>query len=178
MSETVKKPKKINNGIKLLGLVILLYLIISIFNLETTKEAFINFAIMFAKIIPILFFTLLIMILINLFFTVKLIEKYLGQSSGIRGWLYATMAGIIVSGPPYILYPLLGDFKNKGMSNNLLAVFLYNRNVKITFMPVMAYYFGIKYTIIISLYIIIFSIFNGKIIDVFVKEETNKNKIQ
>jgi uncharacterized membrane protein YraQ (UPF0718 family) len=99
-----------------------------------------------------------------------MIIKYLGQEAGLKGWLLAIIGGILVSGPPYILFPLLKDLKKKGMSNALLAVFLYNRNVKIPFFPVMIYYFGLTYTVIISFYIIIFSIFNGLLINFFLKE--------
>ncbi|MBW2540150.1 MAG: hypothetical protein JRE27_11165 [Deltaproteobacteria bacterium] len=77
---------------------------------------------------------------------------------------------MLVSGPPYVLYPLLGELKKRGMTNSLLAVFLYNRNVKIPFIPAMIYYFGLKFTIILSVYIIIFSIMNGKIMEALTKE--------
>ena len=35
------------------------------------------------------------------------------------------------------------------------------------FMPAMVYYFGIKYTVVLSVYIILFSVLNGKIIEYF-----------
>ncbi|MCD4693857.1 hypothetical protein K8R62_00675, partial [bacterium] len=69
--------------------------------------------------------------------------------------------GVLISGPPYVLFPLLGDLKKKGMSNSLIAVLLYNRNVKITFIPVMIYYFGLEFTVIISILIILFSVPNA-----------------
>ncbi|MFH1428104.1 MAG: permease [Patescibacteria group bacterium] len=125
---------------------------------------------MFIKIVPILLVVFIIMILVNIYFTKERIGKYLGEKSGIRGWVYAIISGILVSGPPYVLFPLLGEFKKQGMKNSLLAVFLYNRNVKIPFLPVMIYYFGLGFTLILSLYIIIFSILNGKIIKLLIKD--------
>ena len=163
---------KINGGIKFLIIVLILYLVISLFNFSMAKNAFLNFLTMFIKIIPILCIVFIIMILVNLFFTKQRVAKHLGKDSGIIGWLYAIISGILVSGPPYILFPLLGDLKKGGMKNSLVAVFLYNRNVKIPFLPVMVYYFGLNFTIILSLYIVIFSILNGKIIGRLVKDKS------
>lgn len=164
------KEKRISGRIKFLIAVLLLYLIIALFNFSVAKDAFVNFLLMFIKILPILGIVFVIMIGVNLYFTKERIGKYLGEQSGLKGWLYATISGILVSGPPYVLYPLLSDLKKHGMKNSLLAVFLYNRNVKIPFLPVMVYYFGLNFTVILSLYIIIFSILNGKIIDLLVRE--------
>jgi len=58
-------------------------------------------------------------------------------------------------------YPLLADLKEKGMKNSLIATFLYNRAIKIPLIPITIYYFGIKLTIILTIYMIIFSIING-----------------
>ena len=71
-----------------------------------------------------------------------------------------------------MLYPLFGDLQKKGMRNALVAVILYNRNVKIPFIPVMIYYFGYSFTIIISLFIIFFSIFNGMIVELLVNSQS------
>lgn len=116
---------------------------------------------MFVNIIPILFLVFFTMLGINYYFKADKINKYLGSSSGILGWFYAVIVGVLISGPPYVLFPLLGDLKKKGMSNSLIAVLLYNRNVKITFIPVMIYYFGLEFTVIISILIILFSVPNA-----------------
>ena len=126
---------------------------------------------MFLKILPILGVVFMVMIAVNLYFTPKRTQKYLGKESGATGWIYAIVAGIFISGPPYVLYPLLGEMKKRGMRNSLLAVLLYNRNVKIPFIPAMIYYFGLKFTVFISLYIIIFSVLNGKLIEALAGEK-------
>jgi uncharacterized membrane protein YraQ (UPF0718 family) len=161
---------KISGGIKFLIIVLIFYLIVALFNFSITKNAFLNFLTMFIKIIPILGIVFIIMILVNLFFTKRKIAKHLGKDSGVKGWIYAIVSGILVSGPPYILFPLLGELRRGGMKSSLAAVFLYNRNVKIPFLPVMVYYFGLSFTIILSLYIIIFSVLNGKIIGRLTKD--------
>jgi uncharacterized membrane protein YraQ (UPF0718 family) len=169
----MKKNNQLKKGTKFLLLVISLYFILGWFDFDLIKNGFLYTFNIFLKIIPILFLLVFINFLINKYFDSKLIVKYLGKESGLKGWILAIISGILVSGPPYILFPLLKDLKKKGMSNALLAVFLYNRNVKIPFLPVMIYYFGFTYTIIVSFYIIIFSIFNGLLINFFLKEKRN-----
>jgi len=163
--------KNINGRIKFLLTILLIYIFVGVFDFSIIQMAITNFSFMFIKIVPILLVVFMVMILVNIYFTKEKIRKYLGEKSGIRGWVYAVVSGILVSGPPYVLFPLLGELKRGGMKNSLLAVFLYNRNVKIPFLPVMIYYFGFGFTIILSLYIVIFSILNGKIVGVLTKDK-------
>lgn len=164
------KSKKLNGGMKLFLFVLALYFIVGIFNLQLAKEAAFNFFYMLIKIIPILFIVFIVMIGVDIYFTKDRTKNFVGDESGIKGWIYAIISGILISGPPYILYPLLGNLKKRGMKNSLLAALLYNRNIKIPFIPVMIYYFGIKFTIVISVYIIIFSIFNGILVSIIVEK--------
>jgi len=169
------KPKKKNSGgIKFFLIALIVYGISFLFNAEITKTAFANFLQMIWKIIPILMVVFFFMVLINLYFTEERIKKYFGRQSGVKSWIYAIISGILISGPPYILYPLLGELKKHGMKNSLLAVFLYNRNVKIPFIPVMIYYFGLGFTVIMSFYIIAFSILNGVLVEKIAKPPRNK----
>lgn len=126
---------------------------------------------MILKILPILAAVFVIIYLINRFLDPRRLQRHVGEGSGIKGWLYATVAGILISGPPYVLYPLLGDLKQKGMKNSLLAVLLYNRNVKIPFLPAMIYYFGLAFTVIISLYIVLFSFLNGLLVGILTRRK-------
>ena len=43
-------------------------------------------------------------------------------------------------------------------------MFLYNRTVKITFLPAMTFYFRFRYTAILSLFILVAGILNGIIV--------------
>jgi uncharacterized membrane protein YraQ (UPF0718 family) len=146
---------------------------LGLFDFNLVKNGFYYTIDIFLKISPILLLLIFINFLINRYFNSKTIIKYLGQEAGLKGWLLSIIGGILISGPPYILFPLLKDLKKKGMSNALLAVFLYNRNVKIPFLPVMIDYFGLTYTVIVSFYIILFSILNGLLINFFLKKKTN-----
>lgn len=168
-----KPKKKISGGMRFFLIVLIIYFISFLLNFEVTGTAFVNFLQMIWKIIPILMVVFFAMFLVNLYFTEKRTKKYFGRQSGIKGWIYAIISGILISGPPYVLYPFLGELKKHGMKDSLLAVFLYNRNVKIPFIPVMIYYFGLAFTIIISFCIIVFSILNGILVEKFVGQPKN-----
>ena len=169
-----KNNKKIPLPFIFLLLICILYFILSFFNINLVINALINTGKMTLKIIPILIFVFIFSIFINLYLKNDTIKKHLGENSGIKGLLYAIIGGILISGPPYILYPMLNKLKKSGVKNSLIAIFLYNRNIKIPYIPVMIFYFGLSYTIIISIYILIFSILNGFLINLFIKE-TNEN---
>jgi uncharacterized membrane protein YraQ (UPF0718 family) len=72
--------------------------------------------------------------------------------------------GIASSGPIYMWYPLLSDLKEKGMRDSLIAAFLYNRAIKIPLLPMMVHYFGWDFTFALSIYMVLFSVVNGVIV--------------
>ncbi len=151
--------------------VLLLYIILLFTNFNLAEQTFLNFLSMVEKIIPLLFLVFAVMVVVNLFFTKEITTRYLGEKSGLLSWLYAIVAGILISGPPYVLYPMLGELKNNGMKNSLIAVMLFNRNVKIPFIPALIYYFSLKYALVFSAYIILFSILNGLLVGFFTKND-------
>jgi len=156
---------KIDSGLKFLILVALLYLIFAIFNFELCVQAFNNFLEIFKKVIPIILTVFILIFFSNLLINPKKISKYLGHGSGISGFILSIIFGILSAGPIYMWYPLLADFKEKGMRDSLIATFLYNRAIKIPLIPIMIYYFGLKLVIILSLYMIIFSVINGILVE-------------
>lgn len=166
--------KKTNGGLKFFLIVCLLYLFMALFKWPVFSQAIFIFFNMVVRIVPLLFFVFVFSVFVNFYFNKNRVQKFFGKDSGIRAYFYAIISGILISGPPYVLYPILGEFKKKGMRNSLLAIFLYNRNVKIPFLPVLIFYFGFKYSIFLSLYIIIFSIFNGLLVNFFIDEDKIK----
>lgn len=159
-----ESKKKLPGSLVFLLFILCIYLITFFFNSILVFEALVNTAKLFFKLIPVLLLVFTMQMLSNKYLRGKTVKKHLSHEAGPRGWFYAIISGILVSGPPYILFPMLADLKKKGMNNALLAVFLYNRNVKLPFLPVMIYYFGLSFAIVLSVYIIIFSILNGLIV--------------
>jgi hypothetical protein len=51
------------------------------------------------------------------------------------------------------------------MRTSLVAAFLYNRAIKIPLLPLMIYYFGVIYVVVLLIFMIIASIVEGKIIE-------------
>jgi uncharacterized membrane protein YraQ (UPF0718 family) len=160
-----KKVSQNNNSLRFFFVVILIYIILAFFNFELFHEALNRFLDIVKKILPLLAVVFFAMFLTGKFLTEDFVKKHLGNESGVKAYFYTIVAGILISGPPYALFPLLKGLQEKGMSDRLIAVLLYNRNIKIQFIPALIYYFGLAFTIIISFYIIIFSILSGVLIE-------------
>lgn len=117
------------------------------------------------KILPILVLVFALIFIVNLLLTPKKTLKYLGKQSGIKGWLIAVASGILSTGPIYLWYPLLADLKESGMRSAYIAAFLYARAVKIPLLPLMIFYFGWGFTVLLNIYLIIFSFIEGFIVE-------------
>ena len=115
----------------------------------------------FLKIFPVLIFVFFLVFLVNKFVDAKEAKKHLGEGSGLKAWVIVVVGGIISSGPIYMWYPLLADLKEKGMKDSLIATFLYSRAIKIPFLPLMIFYFGLHFTLIFNILILFFSLLNG-----------------
>lgn len=163
-----KAPGKIakkNYSLYFLGSVILLYFILYLFRAEEIKNSLKASANLFIKIIPVLVLVILFMGIINSIVNPKVISKYVGRGSKSRGWLLAISLGIVSHGPIYVWYPLLKELRNRGMRSGLIAVFLFNRAIKIPLLPLMVHYFGLKFVIVLLIYMILASLVEGKAIE-------------
>ncbi len=162
--------EKIGSQWIFLILVVFLYLILCFFNLSLVKESLVGFTDLFLKIIPAFVVVFFLMFVFSLFFDSKKTSELIGRQAGIKGWLIAIIGGIISMGPIYMWYPLLADLREKGMRNAFIVVFLYNRAVKIPLLPMMIYYFGLPFVVILTFYMILFSIINGILVGKIVKQ--------
>lgn len=162
--------RTISGRTKFLLCVLAAYGITALIDPEVTGNALLYFREMLSKVVPVLALVFAILLLTNLFLNPDRIKRHLGKDSGLRGWFYAIIGGIVISGPPYLLYPMLGEMKKHGARNGLIGAMLYNRNVKIYFIPAIIYYFGIRYAAVLSVYIILFSLLNGKLLEMLVRE--------
>ncbi len=140
-------------------------LFLYLFTLFLNKNLFLN-SILYAKnvaieVIPILIIVFVLTFLANIWLTNKKANKLLIRKSGPIQYLAAIVLGILSSGPIYMWYPLLSELKEKGLKNSLIAIFLYNRAVKIPLMPMIIYYFGLPFLLVTTCFMIIFSLING-----------------
>ena len=165
MKNKVKKKRR-GNRFHFLSGVIVLYIILFFLNPQNTYDSFKASVDIFIKLIPVFVLVVFFMGLLNFFLKPKIVAKYLGKGSGIKGWFLAISTGILSHGPIYVWYPLLKDLHKQGMRTGLVAVFLYNRAIKIPLLPVMIFYFGIEFTIIFLIWMVIASVIEGKIIEI------------
>ncbi|MBU4216619.1 hypothetical protein L6270_00520 [Candidatus Parcubacteria bacterium] len=155
--------KKIPNGQKFLLGVVLVYFVVGYFRQEITKKAFEESWTALQGVLPFLVLVFIIIFLVNLFVKPEMIKKHLGADVGWRKWLYVVIGSVIIVGPPYVLFPIFGELKKNGMKNSLIVAFFSNRNVQPVFIPVMIHYFGLAFTVVVSIYVLIFSLVNGYI---------------
>ena len=120
------------------------------------------------KIVPVLVLVFVFLVIVNWFITPKMLLKYLGKEAGMKGWLIAIGTGIISSGPIYMWYPLLQDLQKRGVRNGFIATFLYNRAIKPALLPLMIYYFGIIYTLVLTVVMAAVSVFQGVVVEKFI----------
>ncbi len=122
-------------------------------------------------IIPTLILVFLLLAVFNYFAEPQKITEYFGKQAGFGAWIIAIIFGIISAGPIYMWYPLLSDLQEKGVRNGLLAIFLYNRAIKIPLIPVMILYFNWIFILILFILMIIASIIQGLILDRIVRSK-------
>ncbi len=161
----MKRTEKSMAGWYFLIAVIVLYAI-SFFISSKITMAGLKYAVnIFEKVIPIFVLIYILLVLINYYVKPQSLAKHLGEGSGLKGWTLAVVAGILSSGPIYMWYPLLNELQKHGVRNGLIAVFLYNRAVKPALLPLIIYYFGLKFTIVLTIVMIGISILQGMMID-------------
>ncbi len=152
-------------GVKFLFIIISLYGILLMFFPFKAEIALKETGMLLLKISPILLIVIFISAVINRFINPKELSRHLSKESGLKAWIVALSAGILSHGPMYAWYPLIEELKKKGLRDSLIGMFFYARAVKIPLLPIMIGYFGLKYTIILNLYIILGSILQGLIIE-------------
>jgi len=156
--------EKVGVGGAFLFLAVMGYGILGIFDFVLLRDVVTVLIRLTVRIAPILLVVFVVMLLTNLFFDNKIVFRFLGKGSGFRGWTVAIVGGIVSSGPIYMWYPLLSDLKEKGMRDCLIATFLYTRAIKIPLLPMMVHYFGWDFTLALSIYMVLFSVVNGVIV--------------
>ena len=102
-----KRKKEIYPGVYFLGAISFLYFLLFLFKPGNIIEAIKASTDMFIHILPAFVLIVLLMGIVNHFVKPKTVSKYVGKSSGIKGWFLAICTGILSHGPIYIWYPLL-----------------------------------------------------------------------
>ncbi len=152
-------------GVKFFTAIVILYIILFFINSNNAVTALQTSALVIIKLLPIFLVVILLMAIINFFLKPEHIARHFGKDSGAKGWLYALLGGIISHGPMYVWYPMFEDMKQHGLKNSLIAVFFYSRAIKLPLLPLLIDYFGLIFTVVLSLYILIGAIVQGYAIE-------------
>lgn len=145
--------------------VILLYGVVGYYDMGLARETATTFSNILVNILPVLGLVFSLIFISHLVLSPKRIRSYVGTESGIEGWVLAIFTGILSTGPVYAWYALLADLGRQGMKRSLIAVFLYNRAVKLPLIPLLIHYFSFAYTVVLSLYLIVFSVLTGLLME-------------
>ncbi|MBD3303781.1 hypothetical protein GF343_01425 [Candidatus Woesearchaeota archaeon] len=161
----MRKSEKSRTGWYFLLIVIAVYIIAGIIKPEAVLPSLKFLGGIFLKIWWVFLLVFALLAVLNYYVKPKHVYKYLGKSSGAKGWLMAIIGGIISTGPIYMWYPLLNELQKHGTRNGLIAAFLYNRAIKPALLPLLIFYFGLTYTIILTIVMIIMSVIQGIIVE-------------
>ena len=158
-------------------MVIFAYLVLFFINSEKAATALQQGNSVLLKLIPIFLTVIVLTAVINYFLRPQQIVKHFGKESGAIGWFYALFGGVISHGPMYAWYPMLQDMKNNGLRDGLIATFLYARAIKLPLLPLMIDYFGLIFTTVLSVYILVGAYLQGRCIEYILclKQKTKRN---
>ncbi|MFP7754767.1 permease [Thermodesulfobacteriota bacterium B35] len=113
------------------------------------------------RLLPVFAAVILLIALVNWLLRPQQIVRWLGRESGVRGWLLALLAGVISHGPMYAWYPMISDLRERGGRDGLVVVFLFARCIKVPLLPLMVDSFGLRFTLVLGLYILAGSLVQG-----------------
>lgn len=164
-----KSGKMTRGGIIFLLIVMCLYALAFLFDTELALNALAFSTKLLYQLLPVLLLVFVLIFVSNLLVKPEWVRANLGRGSGLRGWSVAVVGGILSVGPIYVWYALLRDLKTKGMRTALIAVFLYNRGIKLPLLPLMIHYFGLAYTLVLATYMTLFSLLSGILVEKMVE---------
>ena len=152
-------------GMKFLIIVLIAYVVLLFADMPHALSALQKGGSILLSLLPLFLLIIILTALINYFLKPKQIIKHFGKDSGAKGIFYALIGGIISHGPMYAWYGMLQDMRSHGLKDGLIATFMYARAVKLPLLPFMVDLFGLLFTIIMTLYILIAAVLQGKVID-------------
>ncbi|RZN45557.1 hypothetical protein EF808_06505 [archaeon] len=152
-------------GHAFLGVVAALYILVFALRPAGTLDALRTTVRMLWNIVPILVLVVGVMTFTNYFITPAWVKANLGSKGGYRRWAFAMVGGVLSTGPIFLWYPFMKDLKTHGAGHGFITVFLYNRAIKLPLLPVLVYYFGFAYVIVLTIVMAAASLIQGKLME-------------
>jgi uncharacterized membrane protein YraQ (UPF0718 family) len=139
--------------VKLLSIFTGLCLIVSlIVNRQKTWAGVKKGALMFLRLLPTLVLMLALVSVVLYLIPEEKLSKYMGEGSGIAGWVTAALFGSVALIPGFIAYPLCGILIKSGVAYSVIAVFITTLMMTgFLTLPLEAKFFGWRVSIIRNL---------------------------
>jgi len=148
-----------------LFVVLIFYLITGLFDfnyfLWVTKEVYNIFV---KQILLVLVIVFVLMFILNILLQKDKVKNLIKNSNSFTKYFFAVIGWIFSTGPVYMWYPFLKQLKDHWLNYGHIASFIYARAVKIPFLTVMIFYFGLKYTVIFNLVLIFLAVVIGLVV--------------
>ena len=123
---------------------------------------------MFLKLLPALISVLALVSIVLFLLPEKTLVKYMGEESGITGWLIAAFFGSVALIPGFIAYPLCGILVKTGVAYSVIAVFITTLMMTgFLTLPVEAKFFGWRVSVIRNLVSLAAALLTGLIMGFF-----------
>lgn len=137
------------------------YLLIFVLDQEKAIAALFRGGAVLEKVLPIFLVVIVLTSLLNYLLKPKKITAHLGEESGLKGWLWALASGVVSHGPMYIWYPFFEELLGNNVRKGLIVTFFASRTIKLPMLPMMIDYFGVTFTVVLTLYILICALIQG-----------------
>lgn len=139
--------------------VLIIYFITGLFNFDYfLKVGFEVYNIFVKQILLVLVIVFVLMFILNILLQKDKVKNLIKNSNSFTKYFFAVIWWIFSTGPVYMWYPFLKQLKDHWLNYGHIASFIYARAVKMPFLTVMIFYFGLKYTIIFNLVLIFLAI--------------------
>ena len=154
---------------KLLSIFTGLCLIVSlIVNRQKTWAGVKKGALMFLRLLPTLVLMLALVSVVLYLIPEEKLSKYMGEGSGIAGWVTAALFGSVALIPGFIAYPLCGILIKSGVAYSVIAVFITILMMTgFLTLPVEARFFGWRVSILRNLVSLVAALLIGLIMGFF-----------
>jgi len=155
--------------VKLLSIITALCLIISFaVNRQKTWAGIKKGVVMFIRLLPTLILMLALISVVLFLIPNETLVKYMGEGSGVKGWITAALLGSVALIPGFIAYPLCGILIDNGVAYSVIAVFITTLMMTgFLTLPAEVKFFGWKVSVIRNLVSLAAALFIGLIMGFF-----------
>ena len=123
---------------------------------------------MFLRMLPVLLLMLALVSIVIFLIPDDTLVKYMGEGSGVKGWITAAALGSVALIPGFIAYPLCGILLKSGVAYSVIAVFITTLMMTgFLTLPVEAKFFGWKVSVIRNLASLAAALFVGLLMSFF-----------